>query len=96
MVWVNGLIWIAAFAMCIVGGGILIQTGMADFEPWKQARRRLILAAFLVSVPAYVLAFQFLPIPLAVVLSLAATSLAVLQFVMVVPEKWRRVVGKRK
>jgi len=96
MIWVLIVVWIAAFAASIVGGAILYQTGMADFEPWEQARRRLILAAILLSVPGGVLGFQFLPIPLAIVMCLVVNALAILQSLMTVPNQWRRVVGKRR
>ncbi len=96
MIWVSVLTWIAAFAMCIVGGRILYQTAMADFEPWEQAKRRLILAAILVTGPGYVMAFHLFSTFLAVILSFVVASLVVLEFVLVVPKKWRRVMGKRK
>lgn len=96
MIWASVLIWIAAFVMWIAGGVILIRTGMADFEPWEQAKRRLILSALLATVPGYVMAFHLFPIPLAIIFSFVVTALLVLNFVMVVPKKWRRVVRKRE
>ena len=96
MIWASVLMWIAAFAMLIVGIVVYYQTAITDFEPWEHAKRRLILVGILVTGPGYVLGFHFLPTPLAIVLSLVATSLAVLHFTMVAPKKWRRVMGKRK
>lgn len=96
MIWLIILAWIVAFVLCGVGIAILIRTGMADFEPWSQAKWNLIIAAILVTVPINVWAFHFQPVALTLILSLVVNSLAVLNFVMVVPDQWRRIVGKRR
>jgi hypothetical protein len=81
--------------MSVFGVMILYRTGTADFEPWEEAKRRLIVAAIFVAMPANTLAFHFLPIYLAVFLSLVLTALVMVEFVLTVPQQWRRVVGKK-
>lgn len=86
MVWMSVLIWIAAFTICIFGIFVLVQTGITDFKPWEKAKRRLIIAGILVAAPADALAFHFLPPSLAIILGVAVTILAVINFVIVVPK----------
>lgn len=95
MIWANALIWITAFSMSILGGVIFVRTGMVDFKPWKQAKRKLTFVGILMVVPGIVLVFYFLPIPLAFVASIVLAFLGVLHFTMIAPDQWRRVVGKR-
>lgn len=96
MIWVSVLIWIAGFAMLIIGIVIFYQAVKADFEPWEQTKRKLFLAGILVAAPVNIWAFHLLPFPQAVVLGLVATSAAVVHNVMIFPKKIRRALGKKK
>jgi cytochrome b subunit of formate dehydrogenase len=82
--------------MFLLGGVILYRTGTANFEPWEQARCRLVLAAILVAGPGYAFALHLFPLPLAIALSLLFTPLLVLNFIVIVPDQWRRMVKRRE
>ncbi len=96
MTWLIILTWFIAFIMCGLGIRLLIQTGKTDFEPWERAKKNLIIAAILVTTPVNVWAFHFQPLVLSLLLSLLVNCLAILNFVLVVPEQWRRIVFRKK
>jgi hypothetical protein len=96
MIWISVLIWVAAFVMWVMGVVILYQATKADFTPWKSTKRRLVIAGILVVVPVDIWIFHILPIQLAVVASLVVTCVAVFHNVMILPEKLRRALRKKK